>query len=223
MVHLLVHLIMSANTEDKSWKGVPVKRGQLITSRQSLSENTGISERTVRTSLKRLKSTNEVTIKTTKRYSVITICNYDDYQAYANQSDQANNQVSDQQVTNSRPTSDQQVTTTKEYKNTRSNKYINNTTFSIPTVNEVLNYAHSPNCGFAMTTEQAEKFIAHYDSLGWKKQGGFITDWKPLVILWKNNQSNFKQNRNTSYGNDDGFDINDPSTFLNDSEEQSNG
>lgn len=90
MVHLFVYLLLMANREDNSWQGFQVKRGQLITGRKKLSEQTGISERRIRTCLQRLQNTGELTSKTTSKYSIITICNYDDYQSKQTTSDQQN-------------------------------------------------------------------------------------------------------------------------------------
>lgn len=102
MVHLFIHLLLSANHESKKWQGVEIKRGQLVTGRKSLSKATGISERSIRTCLEMLKTTNELTIKTTNKYSIITICKYEDYQELKSISDQQ----SDQLKANKRPTTD---------------------------------------------------------------------------------------------------------------------
>lgn len=80
MVHLFLHLLLKANSEDKRWQGMEVKRGQVITGRMRLIEETGISERKIRTCLERLKDTGEIEIQSSNRFSVITICNYDIYQ-----------------------------------------------------------------------------------------------------------------------------------------------
>ena len=80
MVHLFMHLVIKANIKPNKWKGVEVKRGQLITGRKKLSKETGISEQSIRTCLNRFISTKELTIKSTSRYSLITVCNYDEYQ-----------------------------------------------------------------------------------------------------------------------------------------------
>lgn len=102
MVHLFIHLLLSANHESKKWQGIEIKRGQLVTGRKSLSKATGISERSIRTCLEMLKTTSELTIKTTNKYSIITICKYDDYQELKSTSDQQ----SDQQKANKRPATD---------------------------------------------------------------------------------------------------------------------
>lgn len=120
MVQLFIHLLLLANFEDKEWKGINIKRGQVITGRYSLSENTGISAQSIRTCLKKLKSTSEITIKSTNKYSIITIVKYNDYQ---------NNEIkstskSTSKSTNDQPAINQQSTTTKEYKNIRNKEYI---------------------------------------------------------------------------------------------------
>lgn len=118
---LFLHLLLKANHKDKKWQGMTIKRGQILTGRLALSLETGLSERMVRTSLDKLKSTNEIAIETTNKNSVITILNYDSYQDL-----DSDDQHIDQQATNKRPTDDQQTTTTKECKNNKECKEENN-------------------------------------------------------------------------------------------------
>ncbi len=106
--HLFIYLLLIANWEDKKWQGLLIKRGQVVTGRKKISKDTGLTEQQVRTSLKKLILTNNITSKTTNKYTVITIENYDLYQQ--------NNQQPNQQVTINQPTNNQQVTTTKELK-----------------------------------------------------------------------------------------------------------
>ena len=105
---LFMHLLLTANWKTKKWHGVTIKRGQLITSQTHLAKQTHLSRQQVRTSLDKLKSTNDITIETTATYTIITIKNYNKYQD--------NNQVDNQVVTKSQPSSNQVVTTTKERK-----------------------------------------------------------------------------------------------------------
>jgi len=108
---LFIHILLTANFDDKGWQGLTIKRGQLVTSREHLAEQTKLTVQQVRTALNKLKSTNEITIKTTNKYTIITINKYDEYQDV--------NQQDNQQITNKQPTNNQQITTTKEYKNIR--------------------------------------------------------------------------------------------------------
>ena len=80
MVHLFLHLLLKANSEDKRWQGMVIKRGQVVTGRMRLIQETGISERKVRTCLEKLKETGEIEIQSSNRFSIVTICNYDIYQ-----------------------------------------------------------------------------------------------------------------------------------------------
>ena len=86
---LFIHLLLKANYKDNKWKGITIKRGQHLTGRFSLAKETGLSEQSVRTSLGRLISTNEITKHSTHTYTIITINNYDKYQV----SNQQDNQV----------------------------------------------------------------------------------------------------------------------------------
>jgi len=112
---VFMYLLLSANHADGAWQGNVVKRGQLITGRKSIAKATGLTERQVRTSLANLKKTGETTSKSTNRFTVVTICNYNKYQIKENKNDQ--------QTANKRPTSDQQTTTNKNEKNEKKDKH----------------------------------------------------------------------------------------------------
>ena len=62
---LYTHMLLKANNTDKKWRGIVIEKGSFVTSRTTLSEETGLSEQQVRTSLKKLKSTSEITSKST--------------------------------------------------------------------------------------------------------------------------------------------------------------
>ena len=110
---VFLHLLLNANLEETRFMNHVIPKGGLVIGRKRLATDLGISERSVRTALKHLKMTNEVTIETTNRFSIVTIVNWEKYQA--NPKRVTSKTAS--QVTNNRPTSDQQVTTEKEYKN----------------------------------------------------------------------------------------------------------
>ena len=116
MVHVFLHLLLNANYTDGRFQGVLVKRGQLIIGRLKLAMALGLTERQIRTCLNKLKMTNEISIQTTNKFSIVTICKYDSYQSSQVKSDQQNDPQSVKPKTNKRPTSDQQATTIKEGK-----------------------------------------------------------------------------------------------------------
>lgn len=77
---LFIHLLIKANHKTSKWKNIEVLRGQLITSLEHLAVETGLSIQQVRTCLTKLKSTSEITCKSTSRYSIIMLNNYNQYQ-----------------------------------------------------------------------------------------------------------------------------------------------
>lgn len=109
---VFLYLLLNANWEDSRYRGVEVPRGSLIVGRKSIAHALGISERSVRTSLEHLKSTGEVTIQSTNRFSVVTVVNWDKFQG---REEKSTSQTSSER-SGKRPASDQQPTTYKEYK-----------------------------------------------------------------------------------------------------------
>ena len=96
---LFIHLLLLANSKDAKWRGVIIRRGEYLTGRKVLAEELKISEQAIRTSLKHLESTNEIAIKSTNKFSIITICKYEDYQGL-----QPDNQpTANHQLTNGQP------------------------------------------------------------------------------------------------------------------------
>lgn len=110
---VFLHLLLNANLEETRYMNHVIPKGGLVIGRKRLAADLGITERAVRTALKHLKMTNEVTIESTNRFSIVTIVNWEKYQINPKR---VTNKTTNE-VTNKRPTSDQQVTTEKEYKN----------------------------------------------------------------------------------------------------------
>ncbi len=116
MVHLFLHLLLTANREKGSWRGVTIERGQLLTGVNAISKSTGISTQSIRTRLSNLEQTSNITIKSTNKYSIITICNYDDYQDIDCDTD--TNQQTNEQTNNNRTNYKQEDKKDNSIKNT---------------------------------------------------------------------------------------------------------
>lgn len=84
---LFIHMILKANWKDGNFRGTTVPRGSFVSSLDKLSEETELTKREIRTAISHLKTTGEVTVKTTNRYSIFTIKNYVLYQCDDTQSD----------------------------------------------------------------------------------------------------------------------------------------
>jgi hypothetical protein len=113
---LFRHLVLTVNYEDCKWRGKIVKRGQRVTSYQQLSFELGISVQGIRTAIKHLKSTGEITYVGTRENSIITVNNYDNFQ-------QPTCELTDHQQTINRPSTDHQQQCNKDKKDKNDNKY----------------------------------------------------------------------------------------------------
>lgn len=77
---LFFHLLLTVNWEDKKWHGRIIRTGQIVTSYLKLSKSVKLSLQQTRTALNRLKSTYEITCKSTRKFTIITVCNWKKYQ-----------------------------------------------------------------------------------------------------------------------------------------------
>ena len=91
---------------------IEIERGQFLTSQIKLSEKWGWTRKHVKRFLDALENDQMLTIRTTNRYIVITIMNYDVYQSKGDNNDQQN----DQQERNRVSTEYQQEHTNKNVK-----------------------------------------------------------------------------------------------------------
>lgn len=108
---LFLYIILKANHKEKKYRGMDLKVGTIITSRDILAIETGLTVRQVRTALDKLKVTNELTIKTSTQGTVIEVVNYAKYQLTSNE------------MTNERPMNDQRVTSNKKDNKENNNIY----------------------------------------------------------------------------------------------------
>lgn len=119
------HLLLTANFEDRNWKGQIISRGTLITSLSTLASETGLTNQQTRTALNKLKSTNNITIKATNKYQAVTIVNYGVYQDCETETTRTvtSEITNEQQTINTH--SNKPITTTKESKNQEYNNIYN--------------------------------------------------------------------------------------------------
>lgn len=121
-----------------------------------------MSEQEMRTSMEHLKSTNEITIKSTNKFSVITVCKWEEYQI--ENKNQPANQPAHQQTIN------QQATTPKEYKNIEYN------------IDESKSQKKLFGKYVAMEEKEYEKLVEKYGAMYIGKKiaalDSYIADWK---------------------------------------------
>ena len=99
--------------------GETIPRGSFVTSLDSLAKELGLSVQEIRTALKHLISTGELTSKSTNKYRIITVVNYEMYQ-------QVNKQPNSP-LTGNQQATNKQLTTIEEYIEYKTNiEYKNN-------------------------------------------------------------------------------------------------
>lgn len=103
---LFIHMLLRANHKPKPWQGVLIPRGSFLSGRKKLSQETGLTEQQIRTSLKKLKSSHEVTTKTTRKNTLFSMVNYNLYQDEQPAKAPANNHVI---TTNNNDNNDKQL------------------------------------------------------------------------------------------------------------------
>jgi hypothetical protein len=118
---VFIHSLLRANHKDGKWQGKPVKRGQFISSIDAMMRELGHSRQEIRTALKHLKSTNELTSVSGSQHTVFTVINYDLYQEPTNDQPTIN-----QQLTNDQPTTNQRSTTNNNVKKEKNEKELKN-------------------------------------------------------------------------------------------------
>jgi len=132
----------------------------VVTSRDILAIETGLSVQQIRTSLDKLKLTNEITSETSSKGTIIQLVNYQKYQ------------IATSEATAEQPKNNQQVTTNKNVKKERS-------IFKPPTFNDLLEFCMQNNLDL-----NANDFLNYYDSNGWMVGKNKMKDWKATARRW---------------------------------------
>lgn len=108
---LFLHILLKCNYKEAKWRWKVIKPWQFVTSSEHLAMETWLTRQQVRTALKKLESTWEITYQATNDYAMLGLNNWATY-----------NQPDNQRITNDQPTNNQRITTTnKEYKEYKEN------------------------------------------------------------------------------------------------------
>lgn len=122
---LMDYFIDHANYQDvdiylKGVGSIPLKRGQHVFGTVKLARFIGVDRQRIRTKLTILKNIGFLTIKTTNKYSIASIINYNTY----NPLKTTTNQQNDHQLTSSKPATNQQLTTDNKDNKVKKDKNI---------------------------------------------------------------------------------------------------
>ena len=78
--NLFIHCLLKANWKESKFEGNVIQRGSFVSSIDILASETGLTSDEVRTAIKHLIFTGEITKQSTNKYTVFSVVNYDLYQ-----------------------------------------------------------------------------------------------------------------------------------------------
>jgi hypothetical protein len=160
--------------------------GDFVFGRKAASVELNMTEQEIRTAVDSMRKRQNITIKSTNKFSIISIVNWEIYQ----QTEIEINQQGNEPLTSKQPATNHKQEV-KEYKNKRSNIFI------VPSLEEITAY-----CTERHNSVNAQSFIDHYTSNGWKVGKNPMKDWKAAVRTWE--RSSFS-NADDTTGNIDKF------------------
>lgn len=141
--HFFHYCLLRANYDSQRFMGVEIPRGSFVSSLDSMSMETGLSVQNIRTCIKKLEKSKNLTSKSTNKFTIINIVNYEVYQ---DENFETNKQI------NKRLTNDQQTTN-----NNKRNKEIKN-------INNYILYGEFQNV--KLTDEEHQKLVDEFGQDG---------------------------------------------------------
>lgn len=163
----------------KGSRTVKILPGQFIFGRFKAEEELNIDGSTVYRWIQKFKSDEfgMINIEVNNQYSIVTICNWINYQTYPTEGEQPTN---NQRTTNEQPTNtDNTVNTVKSNKE--------RVKFTPPSLSEIESYFSVKIAEKGLTHNpkiEAELFDSHYGSKNWMVGKNKMVDWKKSVNGW---------------------------------------
>lgn len=189
VLRLWIYILLKANWKDGKFKGEEIKRGSFVTSYETMMAETKLTKQEIRTALKKLENTGEISKKITSHQQVITVEKYEFMQEVKQESNISSTSHQHLDNISSTPIEEYKKERSKEGKNKElPTKYINNNMCK-PTVEEVQKYIDEKGYHFS-----AEEFVAYYESNGWRVGRNPMKSWKAATVTW---ERNFKPKKNT--------------------------
>lgn len=191
-----IWLLLKANTTPQDFRKETIQRGERATSRKSISEDTGLTEREVRTALEHLKSTGEVSVRYGSDYQVISILRYDYYQGNESGNASGSGPAKVRQKSGRRPQY-KNDNNEKNEKNEKNSSGDTTTTIRVPPSREEV----TAYCFEHGIQTDVDAFMSFNASRGWKRGKMKVEDWRPLLAQWVSKDNEYRQT-----GNDDELD-----------------
>lgn len=174
---VFIHCLLKANYKEGNFKNVNIPRGSFVTSYQKLADETGLTVSKVRTALKNLELTRELTRTSHSKFLVITVNNYDLYQT--------NDTMNDIEMTLKSHRDSIEIATIEKSNKVIKEECNKELCSAPPTLTEVEEYFREK--GFKHV--DAEYFYSFYSNQEkpWTTPGGadVTRDWKNRARRWE--------------------------------------
>lgn len=130
-VRVFIHILLKVNYEPSKFKGHEIGRGECVFGYSACAKDLKLTVQQVRTAIKHLKSTGEITTKVTNKFSIVRVEKWDLWQL---QDGRATSKTTDKRP-NKQQATNKQLTASKENKKLRNKEIIIN---DLRTVDDVV-------------------------------------------------------------------------------------
>jgi hypothetical protein len=187
---------------------IDLQRGQMSHARSFIAKALDLSEQRVRTFLNRLKIEGMILVDIHQGQMVITICNYEEYQLDANETNQQSNQQINQQLTSHQPELNKGNKEIKEFRLAESEipppatppnpkrrsklepAPMEDSTEFDALRSQFMTYAAKKNLAARTAADEFEGFLSHH-----KAKGTLFADWSAACQYWIRNTVKFAAQR----------------------------
>lgn len=191
---VFIDLILNANHQATAWHGHEIEKGSFVTSVADIAARNGLTTQQVRSALKKLEKTGEISKKATNKNTLIIVLGYAKYQDLIDTEQQTNNK----QTTNKQQTNNKQTTNSLYNKNEKNEKNeeneenihkretIKETTdmfISAPSLDEIKRYISENSL-----KTNAQDFYDYYEGNGWTVARAPMKNWKAMCRKWSRSQ-----------------------------------
>lgn len=180
--HLWEYICLRVNYEPSRFRGIEIRRGEMLESIKTISKNTGLSEKNVRTALEHLKSTGEVACKPTRYGLLINAIKYAHFQSQERETGTQTGTQPEYEVAMKWQGSGNEVATykeNKEYKEIKKERSVYGS-FAPPTREELQDYIRETG-----SSVDPDRFFDYYENNGWKTGKTPMQDWRATVRSWE--------------------------------------
>lgn len=200
---LWIHILLITNWKPNRWHGIEIPRGSCLRSLGTLSEETGMTVQNIRTAITHLKSTGEITTKSTRYGLLINVINYAKYQYIPVEGNTVSNTIPNNELTGNQHGTNTELTTLEQSNNSNKETIIKKKEeitnviskkekprFVPPTVEEVREY-----CDSRYSIVDPEAFVAFYESKNWMVGKNKMSNWKSAIITWEKKEQERRNNQ----------------------------